>query len=123
LANRHRAAIEDLVSNDDSRAKLVAEVEKIIEHVTGLCYGTALLRELTPRVLDEIVSTAANAFQRALLASALCELGLKGVAVEATELIVTDSAFRPGRAIDGSNARARNGSFITLASKTIRCLS
>jgi aspartate kinase len=91
LGKQHRAAIEDLVSNDDRRAKLVAEIEKIIEHVTGLCYGTALLRELTPRVLDEIVSTGERLSAR-LLASALCELGLKGVAVEATELIVTDNA-------------------------------
>src|ERR1700738_3878490 len=90
LAKQHRAAIEDLVSNDDSRAKLSAEIEKIIEHVTGLCYGTALLRELTPRVLDEIVSTGERLSAR-LLASALCELGLKGVAVDATELIVTDN--------------------------------
>ncbi len=91
LGKQHRATIEDLVSNDDRRAKLVAEIEKIIEHVTGLCYGTALLRELTPRVLDEIVSTGERLSAR-LLASALCELGLKGVAVEATELIVTDNA-------------------------------
>jgi len=91
LGKQHRAAIEDLVSNDDRRAKLVAEIEKIIEHLTGLCYGTALLRELTPRVLDEIVSTGERLSAR-LLASALCELGLKGVAVEATELIVTDNA-------------------------------
>ena len=91
LAKQHRAAIEDLVSNDDSRAKLSAEIEKIIEHVTGLCYGTALLRELTPRVLDEIVSTGERLSAR-LLASALCEMGLKGVAVDATELIVTDNA-------------------------------
>ena len=91
LGKQHRAAIEDLVSNDDSRGKLSAEIEKIIEHVTGLCYGTALLRELTPRVLDEIVSTGERLSAR-LLASALCEMGLKGVAVDATELIVTDNA-------------------------------
>ena len=91
LGNQHRAAVEDLVSDDDRRANIVAEIEKIIEHVTGLCYGTALLRELTPRVLDEIVSTGERLSAR-LLAGALCELGLRGVAVEATELIVTDNA-------------------------------
>ncbi len=66
-------------------------MEKILEEVSGLCYGTALLRELTPRVFDEILSSGERLSAR-LLAATLCELGLKGVAIEATELIVTDSA-------------------------------
>jgi aspartate kinase len=90
LRKQHQEAVEDLVSNDDRRLLLAAEFEKIIEQVTGLCYGTALLRELTPRVLDEILSTGERLSAR-LLSNALCELGLKGVAVEATELIVTDN--------------------------------
>ncbi len=90
LRKQHQEVVKDLVSNDDRRFLLIAEIEKIIEQVTGLCYGTALLRELTPRVLDEILSTGERLSAR-LLANALCELGLKGVAVEATELIVTDN--------------------------------
>jgi len=90
LRKQHQQAVEDLVSNDDRRLLLAAEIEKIIEQVTGLCYGTALLRELSPRVLDEILSTGERLSAR-LLSNALCELGLKGVAVEATELIVTDN--------------------------------
>jgi aspartate kinase len=90
LRKQHQQAVEDLVSHDDRRLLLAAEIEKIIEQVTGLCYGTALLRELTPRVLDEILSTGERLSAR-LLSNALCELGLKGVAVEATELIVTDN--------------------------------
>src|SRR5260370_4907052 len=90
LRKQHHEAVEDLVGNDDRRLLLTAEIEKVIEHVTGLCYGTALLRELTPRVLDEILSTGERLSARGL-SNTLCELGLKGVAVEATDLIVTDS--------------------------------
>jgi aspartokinase/homoserine dehydrogenase 1 len=90
LRKQHQQAVEDLVRHDDRRLLLAAEIEKIIEQVTGLCYGTALLRELTPRVFDEILSTGERLSAR-LLSNALCELGLKGVAVEATELIVTDN--------------------------------
>jgi len=90
LRKQHQQAVEDLVSHDDRRLLLAAEIEKIIEQVTGLCYGTALLRELTPRVFDEILSTGERLSAR-LLSNTLCELGLKGVAVEATELIVTDN--------------------------------
>src|SRR5258708_6871685 len=90
LREQHQTAIEALVSDADRRTELSGETEKIIEHVTGLCYGTALLRELTPRVLDEILSTGERLSAR-LLANTLCEMGLKSLAVEATELIVTDN--------------------------------
>ena len=56
LRKQHHDAVEDLIRNDERRAKLTADIETIIEEVTGLCYGTALLRELTPRVFDEILS-------------------------------------------------------------------
>jgi aspartate kinase len=89
LRKQHREAIDVLVSDGERRTQLAAEVEKIIDDVAGLCRGTALLRELTPRTLDAISSVGERLSAR-LLANALCEVNLKGVAVEATELIVTD---------------------------------
>jgi bifunctional aspartokinase / homoserine dehydrogenase 1 len=89
LRAQHVSAIETLVSDHDTREQLTDETEKILEKVTSLCRGTALLRELTPRALDAI-SGAGERLSARLLASALCELGRKGVAVEAAELIVTD---------------------------------
>jgi bifunctional aspartokinase / homoserine dehydrogenase 1 len=55
-----------------------------------LCQGTALLRELTPRTLDTI-SSLGERWSAPVVAGALEELGLASEAVEATELIVTDS--------------------------------
>ena len=95
LRQQHQEAIEILIDDGDKRAQLSAELKEIIEEVTSLCRGTALLRELTPRALDAI-SSAGERLSARLLASALRELGLKAVAVEATELIVTDN--RSGRA-------------------------
>jgi aspartokinase/homoserine dehydrogenase 1 len=89
LRAQHLAAIETLVSNLETRAQLVNEAVQILEEAASLCRGTALLRELTPRVLDAI-SGAGERLSSRLLAHALMELGLKSVAVEATELIVTD---------------------------------
>ena len=89
LRKQHLTAIEALVSDGGKCAQLAAEIERIIEEVASLCRGTALLRELTPRALDAI-SSAGERLSARLLASALCELGFKGVAVEATELVVTD---------------------------------
>jgi aspartokinase/homoserine dehydrogenase 1 len=90
LRSQHLAAIETLVSDGSTRAQLIAETERILGEVASLCQGTALLRELTSRALDTI-SSAGERLSARLLASALCALGLKGMAVEATELIVTDN--------------------------------
>src|SRR5688572_24311674 len=49
LRQQHQGAIEILVQDGDTRAQLAAELKEIIEEVTSLCRGTALLRELTPR--------------------------------------------------------------------------
>lgn len=91
LHKRHSEAIDYCLRDEGKRAQVIAEVDGIIEEVKNLCRGTALLRELTPRALDGI-SSAGERLSARLLASALCELGLRGVAVEATEVIVTDGA-------------------------------
>src|SRR5216683_3791588 len=90
LRQQHLEAIDTLVGDGDKRTQLAAELNQIIEEVTSLCRGTALLRELTPRTLDAI-SSAGERLSARLLASALRELKLNAVAVEATELIVTDN--------------------------------
>lgn len=92
LRKQHAEAAAILVPDDDKRIRLEDENARVIEEVMGLCRGTALLRELTPRALDAI-SSAGERLSARLLASALCELGLKSVAVEATEVIVTDGAY------------------------------
>lgn len=90
LRQQHEDAIEILIGDGDKRAQLATELKQIIEEVTSLCRGTALLRELTPRTLDAI-SSAGERLSARLLASALRQLGLNAAAVEATELIVTDN--------------------------------
>ncbi|HVQ36109.1 MAG TPA: aspartate kinase [Pyrinomonadaceae bacterium] len=95
LRKQHDDAIEILVADVEKRAGLAAELGPIIEEVTSLCRGTALLRELTPRTLDAISSVGERLSAR-LLASALRESGVRALAVYATDLIVTDN--QPGRA-------------------------
>lgn len=89
LREQHLQAIEILVQDGVARERLAQETEQIIGEVQGWCTGTSLLRELTPRTLDAISSVGERLSAR-LLAGALSELGLQAVAVEATELIVTD---------------------------------
>ncbi|MDQ2855461.1 MAG: aspartate kinase [Acidobacteriota bacterium] len=90
LRTQHLAAGEALISDAHGRVELTVEIEKIISEVEGLCRGTALLQELTPRALDSI-SSAGERLSARLLAWAICELNQKAEAVEATELIVADN--------------------------------
>jgi aspartokinase/homoserine dehydrogenase 1 len=89
LRKQHAEAIEALISDEGVRAQLLERLGEIIEETASLCRGTTLLKELTPRAMDAI-SSAGERLSARLLASALGELGLAGVVVEATELIVTD---------------------------------
>lgn len=91
LNKQHGDAIETIVSDQSKRAALTSETERIIAEMARLCRGTALLHELTPRALDAIASAGERLSAR-LLAAALVELGVPGVAVEATEVIVTDGS-------------------------------
>src|ERR1700730_12614965 len=90
LRAQHASAISALVQDSTRRAHVTAETESILQEVTNLCRGTALLRELTPRTLDAI-SSAGERLSARLLAASLCELGTASVAVDATELIVTSN--------------------------------
>src|SRR5712691_3356985 len=89
LSTQQAAAIDALIKDESRHLKLLADVEQIIREVAALCRGTALLRELTPRTLAAI-SSAGERLSARLVAGAVCELGLHGLAVEATELIVTE---------------------------------
>ncbi|HZB46905.1 MAG TPA: aspartate kinase [Pyrinomonadaceae bacterium] len=106
LHARHAEAVEALIPDGAARAALAADTERIIEEVATLCQATATLRELTPRALDAI-SSAGERLSARLMAGALVESGTASVALEATELIVTDDEH--GRAtplMDETRGRA-----------------
>jgi bifunctional aspartokinase / homoserine dehydrogenase 1 len=89
LRQQHAAAADELLK-DHSRRKSVASAHAtVLEELTRLLRGTALLRELTPRILDTI-SGIGERLSAPLVAAAIAELGLPSAAVSATEVIVTD---------------------------------
>src|SRR5277367_2583110 len=90
LHKQHERALGALVHDEGKRKQLSAGLEKIFSEGQGLCKGTALLRELTARTLDT-VSSLGERLSAPMVAGALAELGLRSEAVEATDLIVTDS--------------------------------
>jgi bifunctional aspartokinase / homoserine dehydrogenase 1 len=90
LRKQHDTALAALIRDDEKRKWLSASLAKIFAEGEQLCKGTALLHELTPRTLDTI-SSLGERLSAPMVAGALQELGVASEAVEATELIVTDS--------------------------------
>lgn len=89
LRMQHTTALEALVSDPQRRSKIAEACREILEELDRLLRGTSLIHELTPRALDAI-SGIGERLSAPLVAGAICELGLRSVAVSATEVIVTD---------------------------------
>src|ERR1700719_4542788 len=89
LRNHHKKALEALVRDAHRLAEVDQSLGTVLSELERLLQGTALLRELTPRALDTI-SGMGERLSTPLLAAALNELGVSGVPVSATEVIVTD---------------------------------
>jgi len=90
LWQQHESALTSLVRLDEDRAQIRPRMEKVLAEGRRLCEGTALLRELTPRTLDAI-SSLGERLSAPLVAAAVHGLAIRSEAIEATELIVTDS--------------------------------
>src|SRR5260221_720609 len=90
LRQQHQAALAALVPGENGRSAVARRIDETLAEGQRLFDGTALLRELTPRALDTI-SSLGERLCAPIFAGALSELGVRGAAVEATELILTDS--------------------------------
>src|SRR3984957_12504458 len=56
LRRQHAAALETLIPEPETRQRVMQKLDGVLTEAKRLCDGTALLRELTPRTLDEISS-------------------------------------------------------------------
>src|ERR1700751_4303968 len=90
LGEQHALALEALIHDSETRKSLAPRIEENLRLTHRLCEGTALIHELTPRTLDAI-SSLGERLCAPLVAGALSEQGVHGEALEAPELVVTDS--------------------------------
>jgi bifunctional aspartokinase / homoserine dehydrogenase 1 len=90
LRKQHTAAAVSLIRSVEDRNRICLQMEEIIQEGEHLCLGTILLRELTLRARDAI-SSLGERLSAPLVAAALASRGMEAEAIEATELVVTDS--------------------------------
>jgi len=93
LKARHQVVIDELLSDDGERVELSALIDEYIGELSAYCRSIHVLGEVTPRGMDTITSLGErmNAW---VVAAALRGNGLNVQAIDATELIVTDSSFQ-----------------------------
>jgi aspartokinase/homoserine dehydrogenase 1 len=106
LRTEHFKALDTLVGSEEQREGVRSTIDRILAEGSRLFEGTALLRELTPRTLDA-TSSIGERLCAPLFAAALNGLGVSASAIEATELIVTDS-FHGGAEPQTDSTRQRS---------------
>lgn len=93
LYAKHVEAANELFRTDPSRKTAVlAQISQSLDRFETLCKGLSMVQELTPRLLDAISGTG-EMLAAPLLAGAISMQGRQAVAVNATEVIVTDDQF------------------------------
>jgi bifunctional aspartokinase / homoserine dehydrogenase 1 len=106
LRTEHVRTLDTLVGPEDQKERVRSTIDAILAEGSRLFEGTALLRELTPRTLDAI-SSIGERLCAPVFAAALNALGASASAIEATELIVTDS-FHGGAEPQAESTRQRS---------------
>jgi aspartokinase/homoserine dehydrogenase 1 len=90
IRRQHQTAIDTLIHAPAERTQFDCKMKALFQEGDRLCQGTSLLGELTPRSRDAI-SALGERLSAPLVAAALAEGGVASVAIEATQLVVTDS--------------------------------
>jgi aspartate kinase len=93
LQSRHYDTIATLFSDSTERAQLEAMIDAYIAELSAYSRSIHVLGEVTPRGMDTITSLGERMNAR-LVAAVLRKAGVQCEAVDAMDLIVTDSAFQ-----------------------------
>jgi len=90
LRKQHDAVASALICSAVARSRIDRKLRGIFKEADALCQGTSLLRELTLRARDAIASLGERLSVR-LVAAVLADRGVASEAIDATEVVVTDS--------------------------------
>src|SRR5919108_6624898 len=105
LRSRHAEVARALLPAGRARADVLAYVGDVFEELEALAQGLRLLRELTPRTTDYLISRGERLSAR-LVEAALEAAGTRARFVDATDLVHTDGAFSQAAPDYGRTDRA-----------------
>jgi aspartate kinase len=90
LSRQHSLTAKALIQSPDRLSFVTGKFRQLLEEGDHLCRNAILRREMTLQVRDSICSLGER-LSAPLLAGTLAEHGVESEAIEATELVVTDS--------------------------------
>lgn len=107
IEERHLSTVDELIS-EANRAKARETVQTLLSELSLFSYGVFLLKELSPRSKDHIVSFGELLSTR-IISEKLNDLGVEHLWVDARTVIRTDSFFGAARVnVEVTNAHVRN---------------
>ncbi|MGC9467345.1 MAG: aspartate kinase [Anaerolineae bacterium] len=93
LRVRHTLVVAELLTDQEARTALLKTIDAYLDEFGAFCQSVHVLGEVTPRAMDAISSLGERINAR-IFAARLNQEGVPAVAVDATEVIVTDRRFQ-----------------------------
>jgi bifunctional aspartokinase / homoserine dehydrogenase 1 len=92
LRSRHAEVARTMLPAGRTRAAMLSHIADVFQELEALAQGLRLVRELTPRTTDSLVSRGERLSAR-LFAAALEQAGMKAKYVDALDVVHTDASF------------------------------
>ncbi len=92
IRTQHQLAIDRLFEGSPARDGIQGYFEKKLEDLQSLCRGIDLIREISPRTMDRLISFGELISTR-IVSAYLTSLGVENAWVDSRDLIRTDSNF------------------------------
>lgn len=94
LRTRHLALIEHLPLGGNERAALQADIDRLLFDMLDTCQALAdsETQQARPEAIDAIIGVGERLAAR-IVAALLRQNGLRGVAIDATDIVVTDNVY------------------------------
>jgi len=94
LRTRHLALIEHLPLGGNERAALQADIDRLLFDMLDTCQALAdtETQQTRPEAIDAIIGVGERLAAR-IVAALLRQNGLRGVAIDATDIVVTDNVY------------------------------
>lgn len=93
LREKHFSAIDMLIKDQGLCGETKGEIDALIVSLVDLCRAIAVLGEASPRALDAVASLGERMSVR-LLAAIAQEAGIKAIAIESKEFIITNAHYQ-----------------------------
>ncbi|GAB4525051.1 MAG: aspartate kinase [Anaerolineae bacterium] len=93
LRDKHEDALNQLLPPGEARERVVLKINKLIDEYQELCNAINILGEVTPRMMDAVVSFGERMSCR-MVAAVLRQHGLPAEAYDASEFLLTDDHYQ-----------------------------